>query len=636
MTESGPGPIKVSVIVTVFNTGERLREIVASLDAQSLAGDEFEVLLVDDGSTDDTLALARDLASTRPNLVVETIPNSGWPGRPRNVGIGRARGEYVFFADHDDRFGPRALERLYDYAATNGSDIVYGKIVRVGRSTPYWPVWARDEPAVDIAHTATISRTVHKLYRREFLNQHELRFAEGRVRVEDHLFMAAALPKARVVSVLASEPCYWWIFRKGDQHISEARVDPSVYWHDYTQVLATFERAAGPGELLDSARVVTALQAFTRFAPKGYLARTAESRQALFAALHPMFRDHVPPELDSRFPVYKRLRVQALRAGDQARFDRLQQLRGRFSFGVTTDEVTAQDGRLRVVVSGRCVRPARPEQDVAEARDGQYLLRLGSTVSASEDDRRLLDDDLGGLEVSIRHRASGVEWPVHTQTTTRGPGLRVVTEAVIDLTDNCFGAPLDAGNWDLVARLQFLGELSTTRVGAPAGGLAPATRTALPDVFVNDRAALSFAIGGRGPSGRPRAQHVEWRDRRLVIDLPDTVGPHEVLVDARGTANPRYSAVADGERAVVDLDLVPGEGLVDFWVRDEAGTLVRLGYGGPRVEGPAHGTPLLAAYATLHGSLSVTRARTTSAPSAPAPPSRLKGWLGETARRLRR
>jgi glycosyltransferase involved in cell wall biosynthesis len=279
VTDSAGRALKISVIVTVFNTGERLREIVNSLDAQSLPADEFEVLLVDDGSTDDTLALARELAASRPNVVVETIPNSGWPGRPRNVGIDLARGEYVFFADHDDRFGPRALERLYDSARANRSDIVYGKIVRVGRSTPYWSLWARDIGAVDIAEVAVISRTVHKLYRRQFLLEHELRFAEGKVRVEDHLFMAAALPKAGVVSILASEPCYWWIHRKSDAHISEAAVDPSVYWHDYTQVLATFERSSGPGALLDAARVVVAAQAFARFTPKAYLARTPQSER---------------------------------------------------------------------------------------------------------------------------------------------------------------------------------------------------------------------------------------------------------------------------------------------------------------------------------------------------------------------
>ncbi len=621
--------------MTVFNTGERLREIVESLDAQSLAADEFEVLLVDDGSTDDTLALARELAAARPNVVVETIPNSGWPGRPRNVGIDLARGDYVFFADHDDRFGPRALERLYDFAAANGSDIVYGKIVRLGRSTPYWSVWAQDVGIADIAKLGTVSRTVHKLYRRQFLIEHELRFAEGKVRVEDHLFMAAALPRAGVVSILASEPCYWWIHRKSDTHISEAAVDPSVYWHDYTQVLVTFERLAGAGELLDAARVIVGSQAFGRLTPKAYLARTPQSRRALFAAVHPLFRDHVPAELDARFPVYKRLRVQALRAGDQARFDQLQQLRGRFSFRLTTDAVSEQGGRLRIVVSGRCVRPARPKQDVVEPRDDQFLLHLDGALAGSDDDRRLLDDDQGRLEVTIRHRASGVEWPVPTQTSTRGPGLRVVTEALIDVSENGFGAPLEPGNWDLVARLQFLGELMTTRIGAPAAG--PGAGRATPrDVYVNEKGGLSFRAGRTKGRDRPCAERIEWQGRRLVVGLPEPLRGYAVLVDARGAADPQFLAHRDGGRVVVDVDQVPGHGFVDFWLRGPAGELVRLGYDGPRIEGSSRRSPHLAAYSTLHGSLSVTRSDPAPVATSVAPPSRIKGWLGETARRLRR
>ena len=96
-------------------------------------------------------------------------PNSGWPGRPRNLGIEAARGEYVFLSDHDDRLHPEALQRLVDFADEHGSDVVAGRVVGVGRSAPErifarTLVDAQQDPALLMT-----SLTPQKLYRRAFL-----------------------------------------------------------------------------------------------------------------------------------------------------------------------------------------------------------------------------------------------------------------------------------------------------------------------------------------------------------------------------------------------------------------------------------------------------------------------------------
>src|SRR4051812_19719070 len=96
------------------------------------------MIFVDDGSSDDTLARLRALAATRPHMVVDDIPNSGWPGRPRNVGTAQARGDYVFFADHDDYLFPEALERMHRFAVENDLDLVHPKEVVKGWNRPGW------------------------------------------------------------------------------------------------------------------------------------------------------------------------------------------------------------------------------------------------------------------------------------------------------------------------------------------------------------------------------------------------------------------------------------------------------------------------------------------------------------------
>src|SRR5262245_30441703 len=115
-------PVKVSVIVPVYNPGPYVEDLISSLLRQSLPSTEFEAVFVDDGSTDDTPARLDALTAEHPHLRVLHQDNSGWSGKPRNVGIEAAQGDYVFFADNDDWLGDEALERMYDFAVKNGSD----------------------------------------------------------------------------------------------------------------------------------------------------------------------------------------------------------------------------------------------------------------------------------------------------------------------------------------------------------------------------------------------------------------------------------------------------------------------------------------------------------------------------------
>ena len=101
----------MSVIVPMYNSQEFLRRSVASLDAQTVDQQAFEVVLVDDGSTDGSLALARELAATRPNYVVLSQENGG-VSAARNAGIRAARGRYLMFLDADDTLSAPSIEAL--------------------------------------------------------------------------------------------------------------------------------------------------------------------------------------------------------------------------------------------------------------------------------------------------------------------------------------------------------------------------------------------------------------------------------------------------------------------------------------------------------------------------------------------
>ncbi|MCK6065969.1 MULTISPECIES: glycosyltransferase family 2 protein [Microbacterium] len=247
MTE--PTTVRVSVIIPVFEPGAGFDDLIASLDRQTLDAGRFEVLLCDDGSGPETRDRLARVAESRPNVRVLTLPHTGWPGAPRNAGIDAARGQYVFFSDQDDRLFEGALEHLCDYADRHSSDVVIGKVVGVGRRIPQ--MFRRDIPHAQLGKDPLLELlTPHKLFRTSFLREHGIRFPDGKVRLEDHLFVMQAYFAATTISILSSERCYAWLKNPGSA--SSSRIDPETYFPHLEAVLDIVEEHTTPGPLRDT------------------------------------------------------------------------------------------------------------------------------------------------------------------------------------------------------------------------------------------------------------------------------------------------------------------------------------------------------------------------------------------------
>lgn len=118
----------VSVVVPVFNGERYLAESVRSALGQSWP--KVEVLIVDDGSTDGSLQVARDLASD-PRVRLLSGANGG-PARARNLGIRESRGEFIAFLDADDLWLPHKLERQIPlFSGSPSPDVVYSQRLTV-------------------------------------------------------------------------------------------------------------------------------------------------------------------------------------------------------------------------------------------------------------------------------------------------------------------------------------------------------------------------------------------------------------------------------------------------------------------------------------------------------------------------
>ncbi|WP_055555475.1 glycosyltransferase family 2 protein [Streptomyces sp. NBRC 110028] len=211
---------RVSVIIPAYNAMPELTRSVTSAMEQTLGLDRIEIIAVDDGSTDGTGEELERLARGCPALHVVHQANSGCAGGPRNTGLDRARGDFVFFLDSDDYLGPDALRRMVAMADENGTDIVLGRIASVGGRAVPRAVFSHNQPRTDIFSShAYLTLGPWKLFRRSLIEGLRLRFPPYR-NCEDKPFTAAAYLGASGISVVADYDCYYVRYRENRSNLT--------------------------------------------------------------------------------------------------------------------------------------------------------------------------------------------------------------------------------------------------------------------------------------------------------------------------------------------------------------------------------------------------------------------------------
>lgn len=119
------GKYAISVIIPVYNAAETLKKCLDSVCEQSLER-EFEIICVNDGSTDSSADILKAYAKKYPQIILIEQENCGGAGA-RNRGLKEAEGEYLFFLDADDFLPRDTLQKLLRDAQTSGSEIIVGK-----------------------------------------------------------------------------------------------------------------------------------------------------------------------------------------------------------------------------------------------------------------------------------------------------------------------------------------------------------------------------------------------------------------------------------------------------------------------------------------------------------------------------
>jgi len=233
----------VTVVIPVYNKGRYLQACLESVLRQT--GITFEVICVDDCSTDGSWEITVEMSKKEPLLrVVKNESNRG-ASYSRNVGISMARGRYLQFTDADDLLLPGSLATLLEAAERTGADVVRGTLQRlingVGVSSP--------EETIKEAQTGILS-DLQELWipwwHYCFLISHELLVREDikypdLIAGEDPVFMARVLTKADRICVI---PQATYIYRPNDSrpqpnlrtvadYITHAQIVQTIYAGDY-------------------------------------------------------------------------------------------------------------------------------------------------------------------------------------------------------------------------------------------------------------------------------------------------------------------------------------------------------------------------------------------------------------------
>jgi glycosyltransferase involved in cell wall biosynthesis len=465
--------IKVSVVVPVFNPGTYFRRCVNSLVSQTLPAEDYEVIFVDDGSTDGTAAFLDRLAGSSPQVHVIHQENSGWPGKPRNVGIDTARGTYVFFCDADDWLSHDALASLYDFAEENHSDVVLPKMAGFGRPIPHH-AFRKTLRQTSLADGPLMeSLTPHKLFRRSFLNEHQIRFPEGVRRLEDHYFVVNAYLLAQVVSIYADRTCYTHIRRDDAGNISSRPVDWAGYFDNLAEVIEVVERQIPAGPLRDRIfRRWLHAEMVSRLSGRRLLDLGPDEAGRVFQNAHRVAGAHFGPGVVELLQPVLRPVGRAIIEGDEARLRRHAEKMSHWSTRAEALQMSWHRGTLQIsgLVSQLHDALGSGEDPSPEAC---FLELFGDA------DRRATIEALGrsNLALQLTERVSGEQWPVAARL--HRAGLTAGFTADIDVTSAAGGRPLTRGTWEVHAHFRVLGLGHRVRLRAvpervPAGRAQPA------------------------------------------------------------------------------------------------------------------------------------------------------------------
>lgn len=204
--------IKISVIVPIYNSEKFLKKCLDSIVNQSLK--ELEIILVDDGSTDNSYHICDEYRDRDPRIILIRQSNQK-QGAARNRGIEIANGKYIGFVDADDYVDLNFFEKLYNAAEKYDTDVALASLKKVCVQKEKYKWHFKTEKILVTDHEKFLhgkqiknAAPYNKIYRKSLIDKCKLRFAEN-VFYEDGLFTTKAIYYANKVIIVPGTNYYY-------------------------------------------------------------------------------------------------------------------------------------------------------------------------------------------------------------------------------------------------------------------------------------------------------------------------------------------------------------------------------------------------------------------------------------------
>ncbi|MET9438867.1 glycosyltransferase [Streptomyces sp. NPDC006551] len=514
----------VSVVLPVYNSMPYLEQTLASIAQQSIGMDALEIVAVDDGSTDGSGTVLDTWARKHPwRMKVVHQEASGGPSRPRNVGLDHATGTYVFFVDGDDCLGPEALERLVAMAEKNGSDTVLAKLIGVGRRVPK-QVFAKNVDKADLSKGDVYYTLMpFKLFRREVIEKHHLRFPEHMRISEDQHFVARAYLHSKVISILGDYDCYYVVKRGDEGNITAGGIDFKLMLEQAAEMVELVTGLTEPGPLRDHLIGRHVRVELLRGLDHRFPDADDAERERLVDLGRAYAEQWATPGVLAEMNVGEKLRLHFLREGRAAELA-----------AVIDWDLAGRPGKA-LVREGRLY--AAPPFPAPDSPAYEELCDITSSALGASPRRRVeriawkgtvlelsgyayvdqVDTDDLATEIVLRRDGAGPEIVVPAEqiasphlTVSRGKETydygRACFRAAIDLATVADGAALPNGDWHISLRCTARGLSAHGALGTALGGKV-------------SRRADEHALSLPGAGKRLRTGRVGPRDGQLVLRL---------------------------------------------------------------------------------------------------------------------
>ncbi|MDR0932198.1 MAG: glycosyltransferase [Victivallales bacterium] len=212
----------LTIIVPVYNPGKRLRICLDSLLSQEVQ--DFELILIDDGSTDDSAGICREYCAKHPDKIRFFSGENRGVSFARNRGLDVAQGEWVAFCDSDDTVEPKIYRYMYDRAIATNADLSCCALKMISengseKSVNEFPcvgeqvIAPQDKVRKEIWEKLLLSQADYHgyspicLFRRDLIEKAHIRFTEKLNILEDMLFMLEYLLQVNIIAI-SDKPLY--------------------------------------------------------------------------------------------------------------------------------------------------------------------------------------------------------------------------------------------------------------------------------------------------------------------------------------------------------------------------------------------------------------------------------------------